>query len=306
MKKINVIDLHTDYVLTLYDKGRSLQTTRQISYKKIKNGNVKLFFGGFSYDDLLGDSQKQLNVMLTKIKKLKDLILIRNSLDIKNLFNSKNNNTGTIIHLEGSKIITQYGLKNLFESGVRSLSLTHSKGNFLAGGNNITFTQGITNKGKEVIKLALQLGMWIDIAHLNETSFKQALDLMGDKPPIVTHTGIYNFCPDPRNLKDWQLKEISKRKGLIGIFFAPKHIICKRSMSINQLIDIFKYTADLVGIDSVAIGSDFGGMPSGVPEGLEDISKTNLLLKLLLKNGFKLDDVEKIAYKNAYRVLTSW
>src|SRR4029453_5614423 len=87
-----------------------------------------------------------------------------------------------------------------------------------------------------------------------------ALLALAPRPGVVSHTGVKGTCDNHRNLSDDQLKGIARTGGLIGIGFWQAATCGKDAAAIARAI---KYTADLVGIDHVALGSDFDG---AVPE----------------------------------------
>jgi membrane dipeptidase len=306
MKKYPIFDLHDDYVLALYDKGKQFKSDQQINRDLLRKANVKLIFGGFSYDDIFKDTNIQIDVLLKHASDKKNgLDLVKNAKDLKRVLNSKDQ-CGIILHLEGAAILGDdpYLLDRYFELGVRSIGLTHSEKNKLASGNKIDPKEHITSLGKKIVKEAVKKHMIVDLAHLNEAGFYDVLRLISHQPPIVTHTCTYKYCPDPRNLKDEQIKEIAKRKGVIGIFFSAKYVKPDyQTTSIDDVVKHFVHVAEVGGIDVLAIGSDFGGITTGIPKGLEDISKLQKLLIKLKKVGFNDNDLKKIAYLNVYRVL---
>jgi membrane dipeptidase len=309
MKKnytIPIIDLHTDYTLAIYEKGKQFKSEEQINLKLIREGGIKVFFTGFSYDDLFKDTEKQIDTILKNVSNKKNnLILIKKAADLSKVFGSKNK-IGIILHLEGAAILDKEMkiFNRYYDLGLRSIGLTHSGKNQLAAGNKNDPQEHISSFGKKVVKEAIKRNMIVDLAHLNYAGFYDVLDLLSSQPPVVTHTCVYKYCPDPRNLKDEQIKEIAKRKGIIGIFFSAKYVKPEfKTTTINDVIKHFVHVAEIGGVDILSIGSDFGGITTGLPKNLENVSKLKILLQNLKKVGFNDQDIEKIAYLNAYRVI---
>lgn len=306
MKKYSIIDLHDDYVLALYEKGKQFKSEKQINLKLMKKAGVKLIFGGFSYDNLFKDTDIQINTILKHVSIKKNKIdLVKNAFDLVSILKSKNR-YGIILHLEGAGILDKKMVlfNKYYNLGLRSISLTHSGKNQLASGNKIDPKEHVTEFGKKVVKEAVKRHMIVDLAHLNYAGFYDVLRLISHQPPVVTHTCTYKHCRDPRNLKDEQIKEIARRKGLIGIFFSAKYVKPDyKSATIDDVVKHFVHVAEVGGVDILAFGSDFGGITTGVPKDLENITKLHVLLKKLKKVGFSEDDLEKIAYRNAYRVI---
>lgn len=308
MKKFPIVDLHTDFVLSCYKKGEEFKSKKQINLNLIKKGKIKIFFSGFSYDDIFNDTDKQVNVLLKVIKNKKNnLHLIKSKKDLDYVLNSKTKK-GVILHLEGSKIIDEKLIlfNKLYEIGLRSLSLTHSEKNQFAAGNKINPKEGLTKLGKKLVKEAIKKSVIVDLAHLNFKSFYDVLKLTVDyQPPVITHTATYKYCSDPRNLKDEQIKEIAKNNGIIGIFFSEKYINhSNKKTNMNDVIKHMIHIIEVGSINTLTIGSDFGGITTGLPKGLNDITKLQILISELKKFGFSDDDILKISCLNAIRVIS--
>jgi membrane dipeptidase len=142
--------------------------------------------------------------------------------------------------------------------------------------------------------------MIIDVAH---TGIKTISDILATtKNPIVaTHSGVRALNNHYRNLTDAQIDSIAGRGGVIGVVFYPPFLSSKGSATIDTVIKHIDYIKNRVGIDYVAIGSDFDGIGS-VPVGLEDVSKLPNLTAALLKRGYSIADVRKILGENYLRV----
>jgi membrane dipeptidase len=104
-----------------------------------------------------------------------------------------------------------------------------------------------------------------------------------------------------RNLYDDQIVAIAKTGGVIGVVFYPTFLSSSRNVDISTVIKHIDYIVNLVGIDYVALGSDFDGIES-TPVGLEDVSKFPNLTMALLKHGYSNSDVKKILGENFLRV----
>lgn len=303
---IPIVDLHTDYVLACYKAGKQFGSGKQISIPLMKRSGTKVFFAGFSYDDLLKDTDLQFKVLENELKKRKEFKLVKSKEDFSNVFNEKNK-IGVVIHMEGASTLgtSIEKFKTYYEKGLRSIGLTHNYKNTLAAGCKENPNLHLTDFGKKIVKLAQKFGVVVDLSHLNYQGFYDILKI-ATKPVIVTHTCTYKYCPDPRNLKDEQIKEIARQKGLIGIFFSSKFV---RNDGVKADIDYalnhFVHVAEVGGIDVLAIGSDFGGITTGLPKGLENTSKLLDVLEKLKKRGFSNSDIEKITHLNAKKVISN-
>ena len=116
-------------------------------------------------------------------------------------------------------------LDSLFKKGARYMTLTWNNSTSWATSaadeskNNLPFgTKGLTGFGKEIFKHMNDLGMMVDLSHVGEQTFWDAINTT-TKPVIVSHSCAWSLCPVPRNLKDEQIKAVGKNGGVIDVNF---------------------------------------------------------------------------------------
>ncbi len=221
-----------------------------------------------------------------------------------------------VLHLEGAEPVKPdlSNLADFYDLGVRSLGLTWSRPN--AFGHGVPFKYpstpdtgpGLTTEGIELVKACNELGILIDLAHLNEKGFWEVSEL-SRSPLVSSHTAAWTLTPKARNLTDAQLIAVKKSNGLVGIIFSVDDLAAelrpRKDAPISSIIDHISYIRDLIGVDHVAFGSDFDG--TLIPSDLGDASGFQKLVNLLDKAGFSESDQEKICYRNWIRVLKeSW
>jgi len=184
--------------------------------------------------------------------------------------------------------------------------------------------KGLTDFGRQVVKRMNELGMLVDLSHVGEKTFFDAIAATS-KPVLVSHSCVYELCRVPRNLKDEQIKAIGKNGGVFSAnhkkerdsllninpesYFAdfylfekyPDEVISLRP-PLSMLIDHLDYIVKLIGIDHVGLGSDFDGINSA-PQQLDDVTNMPLITKELLKRGYSKKDVKKILGLNFLRIL---
>jgi len=178
----------------------------------------------------------------------------------------------------------------LFDSGVRMMAPTHFFDNKLGGSAHGVSGDGLTEFGKNVIKKMVELDMIIDIAHASPKIIDDILKIT-DRPIVSSHTGVKGTCNNVRNLSDEQLKAIAKSGGLISIAMF-KQAVC--GTDAEATAKAIKYARDLVGIEYVALGSDFDGSVT-TPF---DITGLPLIVEELLKLNFKEKEIQMIMGKN--------
>ena len=118
-------------------------------------------------------------------------------------------------------------LDSFFNRGVRYMTLTWNNSTGWAtsawdetGHSFSASPLGLTDFGREVVKRMNQLGMIVDISHVGEKTFYDALAAT-TKPVIASHSSVYSICPVPRNLKDDQIRAVAKNGGVIQVNFYP-------------------------------------------------------------------------------------
>lgn len=210
---------------------------------------------------------------------------------------------GILISVEGGEVLGEslFMLDIIFELGVRALGLTWNQRNALADGAGEQTNSRLTFYGQNVIHRMNELGMLIDVSHLNEAGFWHVLTLT-DAPIVASHSCAYALCSHPRNLTDEQLKALADNHGLVGVNFYPHFLTEHGEASLVQVVQHIVHIAEVAGVEVVGLGSDFDGIDQ-VPKGLEDVSKYQNLAKSLLQEGFSEEEIEKIFYKNFRRLL---
>jgi membrane dipeptidase len=224
----------------------------------------------------------------------------------------EDNRLAAVLHLEGAEPI-QPDLGNLeefYELGVRSLGITWSRPN--AFGHGVPFAYpghpdsgpGLTDPGKQLVAACNQLGILIDLAHLNEKGFWEVAAL-SSAPLVSTHSAAHSLSPKARNLTDDQLRAVGESGGVVGVIFSVNDLDGgprpKEDGPMSNIIRHIQYIADLIGPDQVAFGSDFDG--TRISSELGDVSGYQKLVDLLEEAGFSLEEREKICWKNWIRVL---
>ncbi len=216
------------------------------------------------------------------------------------------------LHLEGAEPLDADGraLEVLYAAGVRSIGITHSRDNIFAHGVNQPFPHspdtgpGLTAAGKELVKQCNELGVVMDLSHLNEKGFWDVAELSED-PLVATHSNVHNLTPHPRNLTDEQLDAIRDSNGIVGLNYAVSFLRedggRDSDTPLATMVRHIEYLVDTIGIDRVAFGSDFDG--TIVPREIADASGNWRLLQALVDRGYTGEQVEKIAWKNWVRVL---
>lgn len=234
-------------------------------------------------------------------------------------------------------------LQTFYDRGIRYITLAHSQSNHIADSSYDIRRQwnGLSPFGKELVKEMNRLGVMIDISHVSDDAFWQAVETSA-VPVIASHSSLRAFTPGfERNMSDDMIKKLAETGGVIMINFGSSFvtqqanrygdIIRKQIAAINeqygkgsdeaeqriaavraknpfpfasleQVLDHIDYVKNLVGIDYIGIGSDYDGVGDSLPVGLKDVASYPNLVQGLLDRGYSEADIKKILNENLIRV----
>ncbi len=219
-----------------------------------------------------------------------------------------------ILHVEGAEMIDTnfYALETLHAAGLRSLGIVWSRSNAFGHGVPFAFPSepdtgpGLTDAGKALVGACNNLGILIDLSHLNERGFWDVAALT-DVPLVATHSNAHALCPSSRNLTDKQLAAIRESNGVVGVNFNVGFLRSDGAREVDTpletMADHVDYLVDKLGIDGVALGSDFDG--ALMPTDLSDCAKLPNLTAVLRARGYDDASLRRIGYENWLRVLAA-
>jgi membrane dipeptidase len=211
-----------------------------------------------------------------------------------------------ILHFEGAENLGP----DPGDLGLRSLGLVWSRPNAYAHGVPFRFPSspdtgpGLTEAGRDLVRECNQLGVLIDLSHLNEKGFWDVAGL-SEAPLVATHSNAHALCPSSRNLTDRQLDAVKDSDGMVGVNFAVAFLRedgkGEADTPLSTVARHVDYLVDRVGIDRVGFGSDFDG--AKVPKAIGDASGLPYLLTALEEHGYGEAELRKLAHENWLRVL---
>jgi membrane dipeptidase len=220
-----------------------------------------------------------------------------------------------VLHLEGAEAIDPEleALDAWYSAGLRSLGPAWSRPNAFAHGVPFRFPSspdtgpGLSAAGRKLVARCAELGILVDVSHLNEAGFWDIARL--DVGPLVaSHSGVHALAAASRNLTDAELDAIGASGGLVGIVFACAFLRADFAddpdTRLQLIVDHVRYVADRIGVDHVALGSDFDG--ATIPADLGDASGLPRLVTALGDAGFAADELAAITWENWRRVLAAW
>ncbi|HUZ15597.1 MAG TPA: dipeptidase [Gaiellaceae bacterium] len=216
-----------------------------------------------------------------------------------------------ILHLEGAEPLAPdlSDLEAWYRRGLRSVGLTWSRPNAFATGVPFRFPStgntgpGLTDAGKDLVRRCNELGILVDLSHLNEAGFWDVAEL-SSAPLVATHSNVNALCASSRNLTDAQLDAIGKSGGVVGINFAVSFLRedghNDAGSPLSEIVRHATYIADRIGVDHVAFGSDFDG--ALVPDELDGIAALPKLVDAFRRAAWDEEAVGKVTHRNWLRV----
>ncbi|MEX2444120.1 MAG: dipeptidase [Alkalispirochaeta sp.] len=218
-----------------------------------------------------------------------------------------------VCHMEGAEAIDGdlRALDLYYDAGLRSLSITWSRSNRFGCGVPFGFDRspdigpGLSRAGKSLVKRCNELGIMVDVSHLNARGFQDVVRTSG-APIVASHSNAWGVSPSTRNLTDDQLAVIRDTDGLVGVNFGVQYLRpdgqATTDTPLTGIRDHVEYLAERVGIARIGLGSDFDGVQ--IPREIGSVRGLPILLHALSEWGYSEDEIRGIAHRNWLRVLT--
>ena len=229
-----------------------------------------------------------------------DLTVVTSQQDLRQLIMRRDNGEaviGGIYLIEGAHPLEGDidNLDRLFDKGLRIAGLTHFFDNELGGSLHGMSGEGLSDFGRAVVQRANELGVIIDVAHASPAMVAEVLEL-STAPTLLSHGGLEGICDSPRNLPDDLMQQFAAKGGVIGIGYWDG-AVCDPSP--ESIVASIRYAIDLLGVDHVALGSDYDGSVTVT----FDTSELVVLTEAMLRAGFTEDEIRKVMGENVRRFL---
>jgi membrane dipeptidase len=331
-KTLNIVDLHSDTLMWNRDLNDSV-SRGHMDLPRLQDGNVALqLFSSVTktpknqnYDGNGADTD---NITLLTIAQLQP-VKTWSSLAERSLYHAQKRDDAVVASAGAIKavdtagqldallaarqkdkrpvgaMLTIEGLQNLegkaanldrlYDAGFRMAGLTHFFDNELAGSMHGLKKGGLTPFGRDIVKRMEAKGMIIDIAHLSHSGVAEVL-AMATRPVVSSHGGVQATCKVNRNLTDDEVRGVAKTGGVIGIGYWDG-ALCDTSP--RAAAKAMKHVRDLVGIEHVALGSDYDGATTV----RFDTSQLVQVTQALMDEGFTAQEIRAVMGENALRVI---
>lgn len=238
------------------------------------------------------------------------LIVCRTAADIRAALEA--GRIAAIFHIEGAEAIDPdlHTLEVLYQAGLRSIGPVWSRQTIFGHGVPFRYPStpdigpGLTDHGLRLVKRCDELGIMIDLSHLNEAGFWDVAR-HSTKPLVATHSNAHTICPHSRNLTDKQLAAIKDSDGMVGMNFAVAFLRDDGRMlsdvPLDQMLRHLDYLIEHLGEDRVGLGSDYDG--AVVPEDVTTVADLPNLRQAMVQHGYGEALMTKLCHGNWLRVL---
>ncbi|MGL5718634.1 MAG: dipeptidase [Paraclostridium sp.] len=305
------IDLHCDTLdrlLEVKDDSKLLRNNHSVDLEKLKKGNClaqtfAMYVDIKNHENAYDHCMKMANKFHEEVKLNSDIVTL--ATNYKEIIKAEENNKiAALLSIEEGGVLEGKieNLQKFYDLGVRMMTLTWNHENKI-GYPNIKpefNKKGLKPFGIEVVEKMNELGMIVDVSHLSDGGFYDVAKHT-KKPFIATHSNARSIKEHTRNLTDDMIKTLANNGGVTGINFLNAFLGEAEIGNIEDMIKHIKHIRNVGGIDVIALGSDFDGI--SCPVEMKDVSEMGKLAIDLEKEGFTTDEIEKIYYKNALRVI---
>jgi membrane dipeptidase len=328
-----VVDTHIDTTQMLGREGwdflarhtpdrRGQEDGSHVDLPRAREGGLDAaFFSIYMAGTVTGpEAVKRSLVLIDHVRRLaeqhpNEIVLATTAADVRAAH--KAGKFAALMGMEGGHMIDDNlsVLRDYHRLGVRYLTLSHSVNtNWSDSSGDKPAHNGLTDFGKDVVRELNRLGMMVDISHVADKTFWDALEV-SRAPLVASHSSCRALSGHPRNMTDDMIKALGAKGGVIMINYSTGFLSNelyeatqknvppaeRPRVSWEKIVDHIDHAVKLVGPTHVGLGSDFDG--TTVPDGMEDASKLPKITAALLAKGYSEQDVRNILGENILRLL---
>jgi membrane dipeptidase len=318
-----LIDTHNDvtsFTVDGADIGKPSAPDRMTDIPRMKQGGMSAqFFAAYVAASYVKDNKsadRALQMIDTVLHDMverypNEFLFVTSSSGIRKAH--EQHKIAALIGIEGGHAIEDSLrlLRDFYDLGVRYMTLTHTNSNGWAdsSGDANKPNNGLSPFGKEVVHEMNRLGMMVDVAHVSDKTFWDALET--SKAPIFSsHSSCRALADVPRNMTDQMIEAMAKKGGVIQINFSCGFLKAgsgsagKPRANLADVVKHINHAVEIAGVDAVGLGSDFDGITCA-PEGLDSVDKWPNLTRALLEEGYTAAEIRKIYGENTLRVMAA-
>ena len=330
-KEAIVVDTHIDTTMMLGREGWDFMVRHQpvkgedsnhVDLPRAREGGLDAaFFSIYMPGTITGpEAVKRSLILIDHVRSLaekhpNEIVLATTAAEVRAAH--KAGKFAALMGMEGGHMIDDSlaVLRDYQRLGVRYLTLSHSVNtNWSDSSGDTPKHNGLTDFGKDVVRELNRLGMLVDISHVSDKTFWDAMET-SRAPLVASHSSLRSISGHPRNMTDDMIRALGGKGGVIMINYSRSFLsdelyqaglnnvpMAQRpTVSWEKIVEHIDHAAKLVGANHVGLGSDFDG--TTVPDGMDDVSMLPKITAALLDKGYSEQDVKNILGENILRLL---
>ena len=330
-KEAIVVDTHIDTTMMLGREGWDFmvrhspvkgEDSNHVDLPRIKEGGLDAaFFSIYMPGTITGpEAVKRALILTDHVRSLaeqhpNEIVLATTAAEVRAAH--KAGKFAALMGMEGGHLIDDNlaVLRDYQRLGVRYLTLSHSVNtNWSDSSGDTPKHNGLTDFGKDVVRELNRLGMLVDISHVSDKTFWDAMET-SRAPLVASHSSMRAISGHPRNMTDDMVRALGAKGGVVMIHNTRSFLsdelyqaglknvpLAERpAVSWEKIIEHIDHAVKLVGATHVGLGSDFDG--TTVPDGMDDVSMLPKITARLLEMNYSEQDVKNILGENILRLL---
>jgi membrane dipeptidase len=328
-KQAIVVDTHIDTTMMLGKEGWDFMVRHQpepgenhVDLPRIREGGLDAaFFSIYMPGTVTGpEAVKRAMILIDHVRSLaeqhpNEIVLATTAAEVRAAH--KAGKFAALMGMEGGHMIDDSlaVLRDYQRLGVRYLTLSHSVNtNWADSSGDKPAHNGLTAFGKDVVRELNRLGVMVDISHVADKTFWDALET-SKAPLVASHSSMRAISGHARNMTDDMVRALGAKGGVVMINYSVGFLSNERNeaeqkhvpeaelprVSWEKIVEHIDHAVKLVGAAHVGLGSDFDG--TAVPDGMEDASKLPKITAALLAKGYSEQDVKNILGENILQLL---
>ena len=330
-KEAIVVDTHIDTTMMLGREGWDFmvrhspvkgEDSNHVDLPRIKEGGLDAaFFSIYMPGTITGpEAVKRSLILIDHVRSLaeqhpNEIVLATTAAEVRAAH--KAGKFAALMGMEGGHMIDDSlaVLRDYQRLGVRYLTLSHSVNtNWSDSSGDKPLHNGLTDFGKDVVRELNRLGMLVDISHVSDKTFWDAMET-SKAPLVASHSSMRAISGHPRNMTDDMIRALGGKGGVVMINYSRSFLseelyqaglnkvpLAQRpTVSWEKIVEHIDHAVKLVGATHVGLGSDFDG--TDVPDGMDDVSMLPKITARLLEMNYSEPDVKNILGENILRLL---
>ncbi len=242
--------------------------------------------------DLYGNA---LESLIDELDKNRDIVgLCLSAQDVRRV--NRDGRIAALISVEGAELLgcSTERLRQAHERGVRLVNITWNFPNELSGTACSGDKSGLTEKGREFVRFAQELGVCVDMSHISDAGFWDCCEI-ATRPLIASHSNSRTLCRHARNLTDEQFCALVELGGRVGLNLCPDFLGLGRD--VEAVVEHAEHFLSLGGEKSLCLGGDLDGIDE-LPEGMTGVESWQAVYEAMLRRNWSEELVRDIFYNN--------